>query len=322
MVRDAINKDFGDIFNESLKEYRLNFNLFLKSYFILFLLPLIFFLVIIIGIIYYVVTNLFAYAQYEGSGFDINSLFSITGNAINGSNVGTFLPSMFLFLFLFLFLAIIILSVFSILYYLVIFYITIYNKNGKMNFNGAFRGARKYFWRFIGLILFIMFIFVVMFIPLIIAFMILFFIPGIGILLIILGLIFFIGLYIYLLISWMFSPIILISQNKGIIESMKISYHAVKGMWWHCFGYLFLVFIIMSVVSYSVQFVLGILVRISLTGFENMDNFLTSIILIVIVYSVFIIILISISSLMYTYVIIFLKYLYLDLRNRKMMRTL
>ena len=28
MVRDAINKDFGDIFNESLKEYRLNFNLF------------------------------------------------------------------------------------------------------------------------------------------------------------------------------------------------------------------------------------------------------------------------------------------------------
>ena len=55
-------------------------------------------------------------------------------------------------------------------------------------------------------------------------------------------------------IFWIFGAYVFISQNKGIIDSLKTSLHMVRGRWWKTFGYLVLIILIGAGVSTVVSF--------------------------------------------------------------------
>ena len=115
---------------------------------------------------------------------------------------------------------------FSYWLHLTIYYISIYNEKN-LNFKKAVKNSLNYFWKFLGL-------------GIVLSLALL----GLSILLIIPGIIF--------MIFWMFSPYVLMKENKKIIESMKTSKKIVKGKWWSVFGYFIL--LILIIISISLAF--------------------------------------------------------------------
>ncbi len=49
------------------------------------------------------------------------------------------------------------------------------------------------------------------------------------------------------MIFWIFASYIFIGENKGILESLKISHQIVKGKWWKVFGWTLLFVLILSI---------------------------------------------------------------------------
>ena len=133
----------------------------------------------------------------------------------------------------------------------VIFYIALIRYSllkPKEQMKELIKGSYSYFWRFLGLSLLIMlicFAFVIVgvapwiFLKLSYWFLVLIIPMDIALFMMI----------IYLTLGWSFSSYILIGENTKIIKSMKESRNVIKKNWWHVFGYVLLVGIIVSVVS-------------------------------------------------------------------------
>jgi len=125
-----------------------------------------------------------------------------------------------------LLVGILILLIFSFIANVTYVYISIFRGNSKMSFGKAVGGALGYFWRYVGLSLLLFIMLVPLFALLIIP-----------------GLIF--------LIYWTFSPFVLMRENTSIWQSIKRSKLVVKGRWWTTFGYIFLLGIILTLISFA-----------------------------------------------------------------------
>ena len=118
-------------------------------------------------------------------------------------------------------------------------YNSLYRKK-EMSVKETLAGGRKYFWKFFGFS-------IVYFIFLALLFLLLI-IPG-----------------IIFLVFWIFASYIFIGENKGILESLKISKKIVKGRWWSTFGFLLLfgliaigISIVFSIVPGIISIVIGL----------------------------------------------------------------
>ncbi|MEM0465911.1 MAG: hypothetical protein QXW97_04405 [Candidatus Pacearchaeota archaeon] len=150
---------------------------------------------------------------------------------------GSYNPLYSLNFFQVIFLILIFIALFfiQILFSSSLVYYSLYKKDNKsLSFKEILSGGKKYFWKFLGLYILIFFIIVVMLPYKIISLII----PSLSL---ILTLILICNL-IYFSIKWIFSPFVLIGENKGIIESLKISSSMVKKRWWITFFYVFFVF--------------------------------------------------------------------------------
>ena len=126
-------------------------------------------------------------------------------------------------------------------------YNVLYRKKS-MNFDETLKGGKKYFGKFFWF-----------------SVVELIFLGGLFLLLIIPGIIF--------SVFWIFAGYVLISENKGIIESFKESYKIVKDKWWKTFGYailfglvLFLVSIVFSIAGGIINFAIQLSFGFGLTG--------------------------------------------------------
>ncbi|MDP3881418.1 MAG: hypothetical protein Q8Q31_00885 [Nanoarchaeota archaeon] len=106
--------------------------------------------------------------------------------------------------------------------------ITVSLKKDKYTSSELTHAAKNNFWAFLG--------FEIVSLIFVILLLILFIIPG-----------------IIFAIFWIFGAFIFVSQNKGIIGSLKISFHMVKGRWWKTFGYFILVMLVGAGVSIVVS---------------------------------------------------------------------
>lgn len=84
---------------------------------------------------------------------------------------------------------------------------------------------------------------------------------------------------IYFLIKWRFAYLILIGENKKVIESLKKSQEIVKGKWWKILGYSILLFItlfaisgIISLIAYTINYFSGQLSYVETTINEITTN--------------------------------------------------
>jgi len=214
-------KRFGEILTDSWKEYKDNWKVYTKMLLLLSFIPaLIVFLIEILLM------------------RDI--LFNVITSTLSPSLI--FTPRFFLFMLLG-----IITAVLTVWLQASLIYNSIYRKKS-MNVKDSLSGGKKYFWKLLGLTLLILIIFFA--IAIIVGIIV-----GIGVLIIIaltitniVSLLIILILFllviaailyaIYLGIKWTFSVYILIGENKGIIDSLKVSTRLVKGRWWKTLGYL------------------------------------------------------------------------------------
>ena len=229
MVKEKEEKEFGNILVDSWKEYKRNFRLFFKTYIGLYIIPLA--IVTIISTI--MLINLFgSIPEFQQS--------LLTGKQITAKDMGSFSPEVVNSLLQYLGIALILslgLVILNFILCLGIFYVASFNK-GKMKSGEAIKGGLGYFWKTLGLLVLL----IVFLIPL-------------YILLIVPGLIF--------TVFWIFSVYILFIEKKGIWDSLKGSYHLVKGRWWKTFGYILLfgliaiaISIMFSIPEWIIQFIL------------------------------------------------------------------
>src|SRR3989344_6844873 len=170
---------FGELFGKSWQDYKNNFKLILKAYWWLYAIP--FVILFLFGII--------VKGYLEGNG-------GLSGNIIVALlNIVLVIGAFFLIYW----------------FYLILYYLSLYNEKGGMTFKQARKGGMTYFWRFLGLS-----------IVLVLALF------GLSLLLIIPGIIF--------SVYWIFSGYVLMRENTRITESMKRSKIIVKGRWWRVFG--------------------------------------------------------------------------------------
>jgi hypothetical protein len=112
-------------------------------------------------------------------------------------------------------------------------YNSLYRKK-EMSVRETLMGGKKYFWKY--------FLFSIVYFIFLGLLFLLFVIPG-----------------IIFLIFWMFASYILIGENKGILESLKISHDIVRGKWWRVFGYALLFMLIAIAISIGFSIVGGII---------------------------------------------------------------
>lgn len=223
-----MSKGFGELFSNSWKEYKENLGFFIVLCLLLLLLPA------ISSLIFNLAFNLYNDGVSIENQADFNSILN---------NYLVFLP--------FLIILMILSTVFNIVLSSALIYFSLYKK-GKMSVLNAIQGGLKYFWRLIGFGLLYM---VVIFLPFIFLFSLIFLIAYLnsffGITLVVL-LIILIGLLIiayfifavYLAVKWIFTCYVIIGENKGVMDSMKISSILVKKDWGTIFGYLILFLLI------------------------------------------------------------------------------
>lgn len=204
-------RGFTDLFVDSWREYKAKFTSILQVFLLLYALPVIVFG----GIAFFVIVS------YFGVSSDFNNSL-VTEDIVLQLFEDTpeyFVVSMLIFLFAF---GLIFFGFYSLMT-LSFIYIG-FSKKNKINFKGSIGGGWKFFWSYIGLSL-----------------LLLLALSGLFLLLIIPGVIF--------LVYWTFAPYVLFNEKKGIIDSMKGSFHLVKGRWWKTFGFVFKMILFTILVS-------------------------------------------------------------------------
>jgi len=230
----------GTVFLSTWQDYKRSFRLVLKTFWWFSIFP---------AIIFGIIALIFILFTINPQG-DISFLTS---------GAETFIPLLFLVLFIIYFIVIIVLNLFLSL---TLYFNGLFNGKGDMSFGDVVKGGAKHFWRYVGLIIIMVLVFIAVFIPgvlmilltiaiwssLVLAFKIILVLLIIA--LFILALIF----YIYLAVSWIFSPYILIEGKQGIVDSLRVSKALSRGKWWKTFGYVFL----MGIILYGIAFVISI----------------------------------------------------------------
>lgn len=240
-----MKKEFGDILSDSWKDYKNNFNIFLKSSIFLYLIPTILLITIVITFSFTILPQTEITPSTNTS--------EMTKNIIENSG--------FSLLGLFIIFSIVAITyfVFTFFFSLTIFYTTIYNKKNKMTFAQAFKGGAKYFWKLLGFLILLLLILFIVMIPMMISLVFAFAFPLLGILLIILFLIAGFILYTWVGVLWVFTPIIIFTEKIGLVSSMKKSWTLVKGKWWRTFGYLLLISLILTGINFLIQIAINLI---------------------------------------------------------------
>ncbi|MEM0465503.1 MAG: hypothetical protein QXW97_02265 [Candidatus Pacearchaeota archaeon] len=289
----------GELIEKSFIEYKKNFKDYLKILIFLYIIPFVIFIILTAAffseIFYFQKTNL------DIVGYDS---YSPLGSL-------NFFQVIFLIL---IFIALFFIQNFftsSLVYY------SLYKKDKSLSFKEILSGGKKYFWKFLGLNMLIFLLIIVLTLPLTITFIIIMLtslsslisLNSVMVLLIFLLFLLLIPILFltifYFSIKWIFSPFVLIGENKGIIESLKISSSMVKKRWWITFFYVFLFFIILMAIFMIILLILFIISFISLIIIKS--NFIIGII-----YNIIDVILLS---LVMPLSIIFLKNFYLMRKN-------
>lgn len=239
-----MDKRFGELFSESWKEYLSNFRFFLIILLLFVLVP---------GIIGYLV------------GLPINTeIAKLSQNASVSEDYTIFSEHVFSWSLLIVWgIIAFLLSIFA---YASIIYGS-FHKKKLIDFKTSLVGGRKYFFRFLGLTVIVLFIFFMLFVVAGITAGITAYISSLSlssimillILLFVLVIIAIIALIVYLGVKWSFSAYHLISENKGVFESLRESNKMVYRKWWRTFGYLLLFGIILFAISFAISFVFGII---------------------------------------------------------------
>ena len=301
-----MKKEFGDILTDSWKEYKDNFKVFLKIFLIFSVIPAI--LLFVLGII-------FAY--------NFNS--ELVSLETSQQGIGFFLSSgviPYLIIGGILLITLVILGIFMKTSFM---YNVLYRKKN-MNFNETLKGGKKYFWKF--------FWFSVVELIFLGGLFLLF--GGLGALLMsfVSSILFSSQVFLHSIfmlmgavigsipgiifaVFWIFAGYVLISENKGIIESFKKSYGIVKDNWWKTFGYailfglvLFLISIVFSIASGIINFAIQLPFGFGLT--EQIPFYIS--VLTSIVEQLF---KLGASLISIPLGIMFFKNFYLDMKNRK-----
>jgi hypothetical protein len=221
---------FGEIFGSSWEEYKKNFRVFTIILILLSFIPAILLFVISIP-------------------FTLEYL-SLGDNPTFSEIMSVYFSYKYLPVF-----------IFSIIAYLLGLWVSasfIYNslyRKKEMSVKETLAGGKKYFWKYFGLdILISLIAFLLIVGPIIIAASLI----AIATILIFMGFLLIVGFFVllvYLGISWIFASYILVKENKGIIESMKMSESMIKGSWWKVLGYLLLFGLIIIGISLAFGFV-------------------------------------------------------------------
>ncbi len=225
---------FDELFSKSWGEYKNGFKTFFKIMFTLYFIP---------AIIVFILSSLLAFNLF-GSMVPVQEDFGIAqiSSELILFSGGEIILSIINFIFMIWMIA-------SLVYY------SIYNKD-KMNFKTSIVGGEKYFWKYFGYgILLMLFIFLLLIVPIIISMP--FILAGftnqgyaiLGVLLMLVLFIIAIILLIKYMVLWVFGGYVLVGENKGVIESFKISSKMVRGRWWSVFGYMILLGLIFFAIS-------------------------------------------------------------------------
>jgi len=207
-------KGFGELFSGSLSEFGKKFVMILKAFLFLYFIPSII-LMLIFGLVVLIAypgsTNVFA--EIASSGFTNFDVSSVPGVA--------WLVVLFV-------LIIVVLVVLMIL--LNISYIHIAFLDKEKSFREVLGVAKKFFWKYLWLVIIMGLLLILLFILLII--------PG-----------------VIFMIYWIFASYILMNEKKGAWESLKRSKQIVKGRWWRTFGFMILIALVAIVVSLVAGFI-------------------------------------------------------------------
>ncbi len=231
-------KNIGDVLTDSFKEFKENFKTYLKILIFLSFIPMIIFTIIEV--------------------FWLKDIMSLGENTDPTLIVSAFFGPWFIVIALFT----IVLVFLGIWMSSSLIYNSIYKKK-IMGVGKSLEGGKKYFWKFFGLNLYI---FLIFFVPIILLAGIIglsayFMTVGaqnyswalIAIILSAIAFIVYLFFIIYLCIKWVFSPFILIGENKGVMESLRRSKEFVKRKWWITFLYALLIFLIIWVISFVIS---------------------------------------------------------------------
>ena len=204
-----MGKGFAELFSESLLEYGDKFVSYLKVFLFLYLIPSIIYVSVLFGLI-------ISFIGIEGiSKLASSNVDSFVMTREISKELMNLLPMSFWIIFSVLTLVMIIFNFLMNLSYL---HISL-SKKEKVSFREAFRVAKHYFWKYLGLVIVITVFLILLFLLLII--------PG-----------------IIFMVYWIFAIYIFIGENKGVSESLRASKKIVKGHWWKVFGFLLLIVII------------------------------------------------------------------------------
>jgi hypothetical protein len=227
-----MKREFGDILNDSWNEFKGSWRLFLKVFLLFYVLPFI----IIFAISFPLQLQIQEEAtllEQEVIGFNevSDSFWKYTGIIFALSIIGSFF---------YLFVS-------SCFYYHIIY------SKGKKNYNKMISGGKKYFWRYFGLILMYILIFLLFMVVvsglvgiLVFIFMSNKFLMALSVSI---AIILSILLMIKYFIGWMLAPYFLINENNKIVESLRNSFNLVKGRWWTVFLYVFLFGLIVFIIN-------------------------------------------------------------------------
>lgn len=103
----------------------------------------------------------------------------------------------------------------------------------KKKFSEAIGEGKKYFWKYLGFSI-VVFVFIYGLLLLLV------FIFGFSPLLIVPGIIF--------MVYWAFASFVFIGERKSIIESLRKSFHIIRGRWWKTLGYYFVFLLIVILI--------------------------------------------------------------------------
>jgi hypothetical protein len=95
---------------------------------------------------------------------------------------------------------------------------------GKLNFNRLVNSGKSNFWKFVWFCIVSFFFLILLFLALII--------PG-----------------IIFSVYWILAVFVYFDSKKNVIESLKTSFHMVKGNWWKIFGYILLLLIFSIIIG-------------------------------------------------------------------------
>jgi hypothetical protein len=131
-----------------------------------------------------------------------------------------------------------------------------YSLHMEKGVNDILRGGRKYFWKYLGYMVVVWFVMTVIILTSVILTVFLYRTSNlyknapvlIGALIVLIWILA-IALLAKLFISWIFAHYILVGENKGVIQSLRASYHMVKGRWWKTLGRSLLFILILLAVA-------------------------------------------------------------------------